>query len=115
MIIESLIIGIVVIVVTAGYLIFEAMSYKMIDIVLGICIGALIMHIGWAIVMFGFGGSDILSYETLDEICTELSGELSEYNKLETTKHKLICNPINDPKDIVLDDGAIVLRGYENE
>ena len=75
--------------------------------VMGLFFGAFLTGI---IIDDGF--RQVMEQETLDEICTELSGETSEYNMEETTRHKLICNPGED--EIVLDHGAIVLRGYED-
>ena len=86
------------------------------DMKIGICCFILGLLFGFVFTMaiIDDGYRQIMEQETLDEICTELAGEPSEYSMEETTRHKLICNPTNDPKDIILDDGAIVLRGYEN-
>jgi len=81
-------------------------------IIIGLVIGALIGAFITG-VSIDNGYRQVMEQETLDEICIELAGEPSVYSLKETTRHQLICNPTNDPDDIVLDDGKIILRGYE--
>lgn len=55
----------------------------------------------------------IFDTSTMDEVCTQLSGEPSVVNHQESTSEKIVCNPREKVDEEVLDDGKIILKGYK--
>ena len=87
-------------------------KYSMVEfywiMIAGIIIGVAIFNI-----YFIINESQFIDKETMDEVCTQLSGQPSVFNYQESTSKKIICNPIEKKDEKVLDDGKIVLKGYK--
>lgn len=76
----------------------------------GFMIGLIFVAIAWAIFL---GEEFSIDKTTLDEVCTQLSGQPSVFNIEETTDKVIVCNPMAKKDEIVLDEGKIILKNYD--